>query len=191
MIDFSTMLAVVSSYCTPPIQIGILIVIVFAIRRFILHRRTIDLSEEEKEEELPALDKRDFTLEELKEYNGVDNPHVLIAVNGKVFDVTRGKNFYGPDGPYSIFAGRDASRGLATFSIDQSAIRDTYDDLSDMNTLQMESVIEWELQFVEKYDEVGKLLKPGEKATNYKLDESEDEFKSSHILGGDANKKDD
>lgn len=103
MVDFSTMLAVISSYCTPPIQIGILIVIVFAIRRFIFHRRTIDQSEEEKEEELPALDRRDFTLEELKEYNGVDNPHVLIAVNGKVFDVTRGKNFYGP-GMYRIYS---------------------------------------------------------------------------------------
>jgi membrane-associated progesterone receptor component len=30
-----------------------------------------------------------------------------------VFDVTRGKNFYGPDGPYGCFAGRDATIGLS------------------------------------------------------------------------------
>ena len=37
-------------------------------------------------------------------------------------------------------------------------------------------VKEWELQFSEKYDLVGKLLKPGEEATHYSdEEESEDE----------------
>ena len=67
-----------------------------------------------------------------------------------------------PGGPYSGFAGRDASRGLATFSVDP--VSDDYDDLSDLKPSEMEQVQEWELQFSEKYDLVGKLLKPGEES---------------------------
>ena len=65
-------------------------------------------------------------------------------------------------GPYSGFAGRDASRGLATFSVEP--VSDDYDDLSDLKPNEMEQVQEWELQFSEKYDLVGKLLKPGEES---------------------------
>ena len=46
-----------------------------------------------------------------------------------------------------MFAGRDASRGLATFSLSGEAIKDEYDDLSDLTSMQMESVREWEMQF--------------------------------------------
>ena len=54
---------------------------------------------------------------------------ILIAVNHKVIDVTRGRHLYGPGGPYDLYAGRDVSRGLATFTVDSSVVRETYDDL--------------------------------------------------------------
>ena len=56
---------------------------------------------------------RTFTPPELLPYNGLNNMPVYLAVRGRVFDVTAGRNFYGPGGPYANFAGRDASRGLA------------------------------------------------------------------------------
>jgi hypothetical protein len=49
--------------------------------------------------------------------------------------------------PYGVFAGRDASRGLATFSLTQDVLKSEYDDLSDLNSMQMDSVREWEMQF--------------------------------------------
>ncbi|TRY72979.1 hypothetical protein TCAL_15698, partial [Tigriopus californicus] len=43
-------------------------------------------------------EKRDFTLKELKELgDGTSGEgRILVAVNGKVYDVTKGKRFYGP-----------------------------------------------------------------------------------------------
>nr|CAD7454183.1 unnamed protein product [Timema tahoe] len=79
--------------------------------------------------------------------------------------------FFIAGGPYSAFGGRDASRGLATFSV--VCPKEDYDDLSDLNTMEMDSVREWEMQFTEKYEYVGKLLRPGEEPTNYS-DEEED-----------------
>ena len=51
------------------------------------------------------------------------------------------------EGPYGVFAGHDASRALASFSLDKDSLKEGYDDLSDLNAEQMESVKEWEMQF--------------------------------------------
>ncbi|CAL8335312.1 unnamed protein product [Boreogadus saida] len=54
-----------------------------------------------------------------------------------------------------------------TICLEKDTLLDQYDDLSDLNAVQMESVREWEMQFMEKYDYVGRLLKPGDEPSEY------------------------
>lgn len=90
---------------------------------------------------------------------------VYLAVRGKVFDVTPGRNFYGPGGPYANFAGRDASRGLAFGSFDEDMLTKDLDGpldtLEDLNEEQLEALQGWEERFLEKYLVVGKLVPVG------------------------------
>jgi membrane-associated progesterone receptor component len=91
---------------------------------------------------------------------------VYLAVRGKVFDVTPGRNFYGPGGPYANFAGRDASRGLAHGSFDEDMLtadlQGPLDKLDDLDAEQLEALQGWEERFNEKYLVVGKLVAVGE-----------------------------
>ncbi|KAI4753438.1 cytochrome b5 [Aureobasidium sp. EXF-3400] len=106
-----------------------------------------------------------FTPPELEPYNGRNNMPVYLAVRGRVFDVTSGRNFYGPGGPYANFAGRDASRGLACGSFDEDMLtkdlNGPLDTLSDLGEEEMEAMRGWEERFSEKYLVVGKLVPVG------------------------------
>lgn len=106
-----------------------------------------------------------FTPSTLRPFNGVDDPRVMLGVQGKVFDVTAGKSFYGPGGPYSNFAGRDASRGLAKNSFDEDMLTDVdmpLDLLVDLTDEERGSLKEWAAHFEGKYLLVGRLVNEGE-----------------------------
>uniref|UniRef100_A0A9L0I6L3 Membrane-associated progesterone receptor component 1 n=1 Tax=Equus asinus TaxID=9793 RepID=A0A9L0I6L3_EQUAS len=53
-------------------------------------------SDDDEAAPLPRLKRRDFTPAELRRFDGVQDPRILMAINGKVFDVTKGRKFYGP-----------------------------------------------------------------------------------------------
>jgi len=163
-----------------PINLLLVSLIVFLIYKIIQSRSDTGAPSAPPEPELPKL-RKDFTVQELKQFDGTQpDGRVLVAVNGHVYDVTKGKKFYGPGGPYAAFGGRDASRGLATFNVTSSDTEE-YDDLSDLDTMEMESVREWEMQFKEKYEYVGRLLRPGEQPNSYSDEEDE-------TTGSDSNK---
>ncbi len=113
---------------------------------------------------------RTFTPPELSPYNGLNGMPVYLAVRGRVFDVTAGRNFYGPGGPYANFAGRDASRGLAHGSFDEDMLtkdlEGPLDKLEDLEEDQMEALQGWEERFLEKYLVVGKLVSVGSEEAN-------------------------
>lgn len=39
---------------------------------------------------------KNYTPRDLLPFNGQDNERILMGVNGSVYDVTQGRNFYGP-----------------------------------------------------------------------------------------------
>jgi membrane-associated progesterone receptor component len=94
---------------------------------------------------------------------------VYLAVRGRIFDVTSGRNFYGPGGPYQNFAGRDASRGLAFGSFDEDMLtkdlEGPLDKLEDLGAEELEALRGWEERFEEKYLVVGKLVAVGEEGS--------------------------
>lgn len=170
----SLLMSIINEIIYSPMNLGLVLIIGFLLYKIIRDRFDGPSIGSQKPEEppLPKL-RRDFTVKELREFDGTQpDGRILMAVNGTVYDVTKGKRFYGPGGPYATFAGRDASRNLATFSVVAND-KDEYDDLSDLSAMEMDSVREWELQVKEKYELVGKLLRKGEQPTNYE-DEEED-----------------
>ena len=108
---------------------------------------------------------RAFTPRTLLPFNGIGGTPVYLAVNGRVFDVSAGRNFYGPGGPYANFAGRDASRGLACGSFDESMLTEDLDGpldtLQGLGAEEMDALRGWEERFQEKYLVVGKLVPVG------------------------------
>ncbi|CAH2350372.1 damage response protein 1 [[Candida] railenensis] len=106
-----------------------------------------------------------FTPLSLAKFNGTDDPKILIAVKGKVYDVSNGASFYGPGGPYENFAGRDASRGLAKNSFELDCLTPTdqpIDQLKNLTADEIESLDGWEQHFEGKYPLVGTLHENGD-----------------------------
>lgn len=73
----------------------VLVAVCLAVYRRWGRRLVSDADKGDEASALPKMRRRDFTLEQLREYDGLQNPRILMAVNMKVFDVTCGKKFYG------------------------------------------------------------------------------------------------
>merc|ERR1711970_1241616 len=94
------------------ICLGTILVLKMALNYFSRSERVKD-----DEPPLPApLEKQDMNLSQLRKYNGVDKPNIVVAVNKKLFEVSKRSDIYGPDGMYGIGRSRrkSSSRNNAT-----------------------------------------------------------------------------
>lgn len=88
--------SIVNEIITSPLNLLLVSLIVYLIYKILKSRSDTGAPSSPPEPELPKL-RRDFTVQDLKQYDGNQpDGRVLVAVNGHVYDVTKGKRFYGP-----------------------------------------------------------------------------------------------
>ncbi len=108
-----------------------------------------------------------WTEAELAEYDGskdIDGP-ILFAADGLVFNVYKGRNFYGPGGEYHLFAGRDATRFLAKTIVEEETPEEAAKPLTMADRAALAG---WVFTFKGKYEIVGKLEGFDPKTTSMK-----------------------
>lgn len=103
-------------------------------------------------------DLRLYTAAELAQHDGSDESKpILLGMAGEVFDVTeKGKQFYGKQGAYNVFAGRDSTRCLALGSLDEEDLAKG-GDVSDFTPEQRKQLEEQHKFYREKYPRVGRI----------------------------------
>ena len=97
----------------------------------------------------------DQTTQKQKIPEGYATYPIYIGIDGLVLDVSfGGLDFYGPGGPYHVFAGTDASVGLAKMSL-----TDTGDGATELTEKEKKTLQDWKNSFLnkKKYPIVGRL----------------------------------
>ncbi|KAH7690833.1 membrane-associated progesterone receptor component protein [Dioscorea alata] len=119
--------------------------------------RSREVKIDEPEPLPPPVQLGEITEEELRVYDGSDpKKPLLMAIKGQIYDVTQSRMFYGPGGPYALFAGKDASRALAKMSFEE---QDLTGDISALGPFELEALQDWEYKFMSKYVKVGTVKK--------------------------------
>ncbi|XP_051252182.1 neudesin [Dicentrarchus labrax] len=84
-----------------------------------------------------------FTEEELRRYDGSEEGQpIYMAIKGVVFDVTKGKEFYGKDAPYNALVGKDSTRAVAKMSLDPEDLTSDTTGLTEEQLTSLDSVFE-------------------------------------------------
>ncbi|XP_026157350.1 neudesin [Mastacembelus armatus] len=84
-----------------------------------------------------------FTEEELKRYDGSEEGQpIYMAVKGVVFDVTKGREFYGKDAPYNALVGKDSTRAVAKMSLDPADLTSDTTGLTEEQLKSLDSIFE-------------------------------------------------
>lgn len=118
-------------------------------------RRSMDFPESDPLP--PPVQLGEITEEELRQFDGSDpKKPLLMAIKGQIYDVSQSRMFYGPGGPYALFAGKDASRALAKMSFEE---KDLTGDISGLGPFELDALQDWEYKFMGKYVKVGTVKK--------------------------------
>lgn len=129
----------------------------------ILSYFAVDDSENEtpKEKEPEKRDPpRDFTLEQLREYDGTNKKPIYVGLCREVFDVTSADSFYGVGNAYHCFAGRESTRAMAKLSFEEADLSSLKDD--DFGGFEKHTLEDWyqKFKYYKQYPVVGRVSIP-------------------------------
>jgi membrane-associated progesterone receptor component len=141
------------------ISIAITVMCIYVLRVFVVPKRvamTRSDDQNEDDETFPdPMPKGDLTMAALRAYDGSDpTKPILLAAKGIVFDVTRGRDFYGKGGPYNAFTGIDCSRALGKVSLEKENL---CADVRDFAASERDALNQWVAKFEDKYPVVGRV----------------------------------
>jgi len=116
-----------------------------------------DASSDDKEEAEPL---RDFTVEQLREFNGENDSKIYISLRGVVYDCSSAQEHYGVGSSYHLFAGREASRAMAKLSFEEKDLANSnWNDLGPFERNQLDGWVEKFRDF-KHYPVVGRCSQP-------------------------------
>nr|CAG4641892.1 EOG090X0A5G [Eurycercus lamellatus] len=97
---------------------------------------------------------RVFKKEELAQFKGENGGDIYIAILGHVFDVSRGKEYYGPGGGYAFFSGIDGSRAFVSGQFTPEGL---IEDISGLEKQDYIGLKDWVDFYMKDYKFIGKL----------------------------------
>jgi len=99
-----------------------------------------------------------LSLEQLRKFDGQQGGRILMSLKGRIIDVTRGAESYGPGGSYSCFAGRDVTKSLALMDLSESCLdQPSYIPENEDSKKSLDS---WWARLSGQYPEVGEVVEP-------------------------------
>jgi len=94
--------------------------------------------------------------EELATYSAkASNGKIYLAILGKVFDVTMGKQHYGKGGSYSFFTGIDGTKAFVSGDFNKVGLVDNIDTLTDDECVALN---DWVKFYENEYTYIGKVI---------------------------------
>ena len=103
----------------------------------------------------PAGEVKKFLKSELAPFNGGDGKPIYMGLQGLVFDVSSGENFYGVGAAYEVLASRESTRAVALMSLEPDDIKGE-DDMTGIGAAEREEMKDiFEGTYVTKYPLVG------------------------------------
>lgn len=103
---------------------------------------------------------RDFTIDQLRDYDGTNGKPIYIGLDGDVYDVSGAPEYYGVGAAYHCFAGRNATRAMAKFSFEETELSNN--TVSDLSPFEKSTLEDWvqKFKYFKCYPVVGKYSFP-------------------------------
>lgn len=100
---------------------------------------------------------RMIPVEELQRNDGNQTEYLWLSIMGKVYDVSAGRQYYGPNGPYEIFVGKDANVPFITGNFTDQEAQKSLLDLTSAELFNLETWTEF-YEKEAKYKFIGFLI---------------------------------